>query len=63
MSSLLAMKDGNLRDAIDLWRRNLDKQFEGVEECPICYSILHISNGTLPRLECVTCKHKFHAAW
>ncbi|EME32160.1 uncharacterized protein Gasu_05740 [Galdieria sulphuraria] len=62
MSSLLAMKDGNLRDAIDLWRRNLDRQFEGVEECPICYSILHISNGTLPRLECVTCKHKFHAA-
>ncbi|GJQ09334.1 hypothetical protein GpartN1_g1125.t1 [Galdieria partita] len=62
MSSLLSMKDGNLRDAIDLWRRNLDRQFEGVEECPICYSILHISNGTLPRLECTTCKHKFHAA-
>eukprot|EP00871_Galdieria_phlegrea_P005921 jgi/Galph1/816/GphlegSOOS_G5511.1 len=63
MCSLLSMKDGNLREAIDIWRCSLDKQFEGIEECPICYTILHMSNGTLPRLGCLTCKHKFHAAW
>ena len=36
--------------------------FEGVEECPICYTVIHMVNGTLPKLSCHTCKHKFHAA-
>ena len=41
---------------------NLDKEFEGIEECPICYYIVHSSTKELPKLPCKTCKHKFHCS-
>ncbi|CAM8958405.1 unnamed protein product [Rhodiola kirilowii] len=31
------------RSDIDL-EKNFDKEFEGIEECPICYSIIHTAN-------------------
>ncbi|CAJ1970731.1 unnamed protein product [Sphenostylis stenocarpa] len=31
-------QNGALAEAIGIWKRNFDKEFEGVEECPICYS-------------------------
>ena len=58
----LFMQNGAIAEAIRTWKSNFDKEFEGVEECPICYSILHTSNHSLPRLACKTCKHKFHGA-
>lgn len=60
MNTLLSQKNGSLAEAIDLWRRNLDKQFEGVDECPICYSVLHMSSASLPKRTCKTCRHRFH---
>jgi len=45
-----------------LWKKNIDAVFEGVEECPICYSVIHVVNNTLPKLVCHTCNHKFHNA-
>mmetsp|Transcript_1540 Transcript_1540/g.3250 ORF Transcript_1540/g.3250 Transcript_1540/m.3250 type:complete len:557 (+) Transcript_1540:94-1764(+) len=62
MTTLLSLKDGTLVEAIELWRANLDKHFDGVEECPICYSVLHISTAAVPKMKCRTCKHKFHSA-
>ena len=62
MRTLLDNKDGSLLDAVVLWKKNVDQVFEGVEECPICYTVIHMVNGTLPKLSCHTCKHKFHAA-
>ena len=62
MRTLLDNRDGSLVDAVLLWKRNIDKVFEGVEECPICYTVIHLVNGTLPRLPCHTCRHKFHSA-
>ena len=38
------------------------KVFEGVEECPICYMIVHPATGHLPKQECKTCHNKFHSA-
>ena len=32
-------QDGSILDAITMWKENLDKQFEGVEPCIICYSV------------------------
>ncbi|KAI3676180.1 hypothetical protein L1987_85781 [Smallanthus sonchifolius] len=55
-------QNGGLAEAIRIWKNNFDKEFEGVEECPICYSVIHTSNHSLPRRACRTCKHKFHAA-
>ncbi|GAV58652.1 zf-RING_2 domain-containing protein [Cephalotus follicularis] len=64
MSMMLFVRNQNgaLAEAIRIWKRNFDKEFEGVEECPICYSVIHTANHSLPRLACKTCKHKFHSA-
>ncbi|KAI4305367.1 hypothetical protein L6164_028737 [Bauhinia variegata] len=64
MSMMLFVRNQNgaLAEAIGTWKRNFDKEFEGVEECPICYSVIHTTNHSLPRLACKTCKHKFHSA-
>ncbi|TKY56562.1 E3 ubiquitin-protein ligase listerin [Spatholobus suberectus] len=63
MSMMLFVRNQNgaLAEAIGIWKRNFDKEFEGVEECPICYSVIHTTNHSLPRLACKTCKHKFHS--
>lgn len=61
MNTVLRAKDGSLADAIQLWRRNLDRTFEGVEECPICYSVLHLATAALPKMQCRTCKSMFHS--
>ncbi|CEG42089.1 e3 ubiquitin-protein ligase partial [Plasmopara halstedii] len=53
-------RDGSLLDAVLLWKHNVDKEFEGVEPCPICYSILNPKNMALPSLPCKTCKNKYH---
>ena len=31
------------------WKQDVDKVFEGVEECPICYMIVHQATRALPR--------------
>jgi hypothetical protein len=62
MVSFVRNQNGALAEAIRTWKSNFDKEFEGVEECPICYSVIHTSNHSLPRLACRTCKHKFHSA-
>lgn len=58
---LLSQQDGTILDALLLWKRNVDKEFEGVEPCPICYSILHPKTLNMPALTCPTCKNKFHS--
>ncbi|KAJ8751318.1 hypothetical protein K2173_016502 [Erythroxylum novogranatense] len=62
MMMFVRNQNGALAEAIRIWKSNFDKEFEGVEECPICYSVIHTSNHSLPRLACRTCKHKFHSA-
>ncbi|XP_059429493.1 E3 ubiquitin-protein ligase listerin [Corylus avellana] len=62
MMSFVRNQNGALAEAIGIWKCNFDKEFEGVEECPICYSVIHTVNHSLPRLACKTCKHKFHSA-
>eukprot|EP01087_Luapelamoeba_hula_P013884 TRINITY_DN4004_c0_g1_i5.p1 TRINITY_DN4004_c0_g1~~TRINITY_DN4004_c0_g1_i5.p1 ORF type:complete len:859 (+),score=105.27 TRINITY_DN4004_c0_g1_i5:1211-3787(+) len=62
MTTLFLTQDASVLDAILLWKQNLDKHFEGVESCPICYSIFHITDSSLPKLSCKTCHNKFHSA-
>eukprot|EP00045_Choanoeca_perplexa_P018327 m.287134 g.287134 ORF g.287134 m.287134 type:complete len:1758 (-) comp17785_c0_seq1:1352-6625(-) len=54
-------QNGNIIDAVKMWQKNVDKTFEGVEECAVCYAVLHGSNYKLPKTRCRTCKHLFHA--
>nr|CAD7403615.1 unnamed protein product [Timema cristinae] len=53
--------NGSLWDGLALWKSNLDKRFEGIEECYICFSVIHGSNFQIPKLCCSTCKKKFHS--
>jgi hypothetical protein len=57
---LCSNQDGSLLDAVLLWKKNVDKEFEGVEPCPICYSILNPKTMGLPNLCCKTCSNKYH---
>jgi len=62
LSTFLMYQNGSILDGLTLWKRNIDKKFEGIEECYICFYVLHGSNCQLPRLTCRTCKKKFHSA-
>ncbi|CAK4067201.1 unnamed protein product [Aphanomyces euteiches] len=53
-------QDGSLLDAVLLWKSNVDKEFDGVEPCPICFSILNPKTMGLPNLPCRTCNNKYH---
>ncbi|KAK5649826.1 hypothetical protein RI129_000855 [Pyrocoelia pectoralis] len=55
-------QNGRIWDALSLWNNNLDKKFDGVEECYICFAVLHQGTYQLPKLSCHTCKKKFHSA-
>ncbi|KAI0567839.1 hypothetical protein FGB62_1g022 [Gracilaria domingensis] len=61
MATLLHTKNCSLAEALALWRRNLDKAFQGFEECPICYSVLHVLTAALPKKTCRTCKNNYHS--
>lgn len=60
LSIYLSHQNGRLTDGIAMWKRNLDKKYEGIEECFICYSVVQLENLQLPKLSCKACKKKFH---
>ena len=49
-------------EAVNMWKRSIDRRFDGVEECYICYTVCHGPSNQLPRRGCRTCKKKFHSA-
>jgi len=57
---MLNNQDGNVLEALLLWKQNVDKEFDGVEPCPVCYSVLCIKTHAMPNLECKTCNNRFH---
>ena len=61
LSSLLVKRDDSMVKALETWRGNVQAAFEGVEPCPICYSVLHDSTGRIPASACTVCSAVFHA--
>lgn len=59
---MLNSQDGSILDALLLWKQNVDKEFEGVEPCPVCYSVLCVKTHAMPNLECKTCNNRFHSS-
>ncbi|XP_054829197.1 E3 ubiquitin-protein ligase listerin [Eublepharis macularius] len=62
LSTYLSHQNGSIMEGLALWKNNVDKRFEGVEDCMICFSVIHGSNYSLPKKACRTCKKKFHSA-
>lgn len=58
----LAAHNGSFTDAMRMWKENLDKEFEGIEPCPICYSIVSVGGKSLPKMRCSVCRNTFHAS-
>ncbi|KEP62183.1 UNVERIFIED_CONTAM: zinc finger, C3HC4 type (RING finger) domain-containing protein [Hammondia hammondi] len=56
-----AMNRSSLSAGLFVWAANLRHFFEGLEDCPICYSVVHPQHRSLPKKVCATCKYKFHA--
>ncbi|XP_065176017.1 E3 ubiquitin-protein ligase listerin-like isoform X1 [Sycon ciliatum] len=61
LTTFLANQNGSILDGLALWKKSLDRRFEGIEDCMICFSVIHGSNCSLPKLSCRTCKKKFHS--
>ncbi|KAL0994924.1 hypothetical protein UPYG_G00129370 [Umbra pygmaea] len=62
LSTYLTHQNGSIMEGLALWKTNVDKRFEGVEDCTICFSVIHGSNYSLPKKACRTCKKRFHSA-
>lgn len=60
LQSQLHNRNNTILNGILLWKENVDKKFEGVEECAICFDIVD-GRGNMPKKGCKTCKKKFHS--
>ena len=58
---MISSQNSTFISAILLWKSNIEKEIEGVEDCLICYSVVHVVDKSLPKLACKNCKNKFHA--
>eukprot|EP00736_Rhodelphis_marinus_P002009 Rmarinus@m.24436 len=58
----LSRGDGRIVDALKSWKSSMDRMFEGVEPCPVCYCVLHVTTLQLPKMPCRTCRYKYHSA-
>ncbi|OII71866.1 RING domain-containing protein [Cryptosporidium ubiquitum] len=61
ISVIKAVRYKNVVHAILTWINNLSLYLEGIEDCLICYSIVHPQYRTLPRKRCNTCNNIFHS--
>jgi hypothetical protein len=59
--TLLSIRDGSVLDAVLFWKRCVDREFEGMEPCVICYCTLHPKTMALPTQVCRTCSNGFHS--
>lgn len=58
----VCVQNGSIAEASVLWRSNVDKRFEGTEDCVICLSVIHGSSYSLPKKGRRTCRKKLHSA-
>ncbi len=57
---LITSRNGNIRESLELFKKNVTLHFSGFEECAICYAILDLDHS-LPSKTCPTCSNKFHS--
>lgn len=56
----MTAREGSLADALAFFAGTVDREFEGLEPCPICYCTLDPRTNKLPKTICPTCKNCFH---
>jgi len=60
LTGMVNNQNANITEAFMLLAINLCKHYQGIDECPICYSVVHPTKKTLPKVKCSTCRGKFH---
>ncbi|GMK59535.1 hypothetical protein CspeluHIS016_0801410 [Cutaneotrichosporon spelunceum] len=58
----ITSRNGLILEALTVFKKNVVLHFEGVVECAICYSIISLTDRTLPTKPCRTCKNRFHGS-
>lgn len=61
IKSLLFNHNNTIKSALLTWKKNLDKELEGLDDCAICCYVINSISGELPTMPCKTCKKKFHS--
>ncbi|KAI7889142.1 uncharacterized protein EV154DRAFT_515547 [Mucor mucedo] len=62
VAAVIGSQNGNIVDALTVFKRNVNLHFSGVEDCTICYSIISVQDRSIPTKQCRTCKNKFHSS-
>ena len=61
VTSSLLSSSRSIGSAVEGWYTNVDGHLSGVEECPVCYSVVHGTHGVLPRMRCAQCGKRYHS--
>jgi len=62
IQQLITTQNGHIIDGLFLFKKNVSLYFEGQVECAICYSIISVTDLSLPTKPCRTCKNRFHSS-
>jgi hypothetical protein len=62
VSAVMVAQNGTILDALNLFKKNVNLHFEGMEDCAICYSIISAVDRSTPQKQCRVCKHIFHGS-
>lgn len=57
---LLQQENSSILELILAWKDHVERELEGIEDCFICYYLVHPTDKSLPNLPCQVCNNKFH---
>jgi hypothetical protein len=60
MVQLLQQENSSLLELLLAWKDHVERELEGIEDCFICYYLVHPTDKSLPTLPCQVCNNKFH---
>ena len=61
MAVQVSLTCSTIDKAVAAWSKSISAVLEGIEECYICYSVVHVESNSLPSKQCGTCKNKYHS--
>jgi E3 ubiquitin-protein ligase DOA10 len=60
MSVQMALTWSSIPKSVKAWASGVSAVIEGVDECYICYSVVHVESNSIPSKKCSTCKNAYH---
>ncbi|OMJ91494.1 hypothetical protein SteCoe_5988 [Stentor coeruleus] len=60
MVQLLQQENSSLLELLLAWKEHVERGLDGIEDCYICYYLVHPTDKSLPNLPCQVCQNKFH---